>query len=250
MCLVAIAWRAHPRYPLIIAGNRDEAHARPSTPAGWWADTPLVLGGRDEVAGGSWLAVSRTGRIAVVINDPRRPPAPNRKASRGQLVRDFVSGDRPGGRFLDAVAVNESRYAGFCLLLGTRVQVRGFVTDKGGSPHRWTLKPGIRSFSNSPLESPSPKIAFLDAAMHSALATDELEREQVFAALARREPVDAAAAEPAYGHTPFIVGEHYGTRASTLVAFDEDGSCEFEERRFAASGAPGGVSREKFNVSG
>ncbi len=249
MCLVAIAWRAHPRYPLIIAGNRDELHARPTTPAAWWPDAPQVLGGRDEVASGSWLAVSRRGRVAVVINDPRRPPGPARKASRGHLVRDFVSGDRPGGRFLDSVAVNEYRYAGFCLLLGTRVQVRGFVTDRGGSPHRWTLRPGIAVFSNSPLDTPSPKVSFLEAALREILAAEHLDREQVFAMLGRREPVMAVpAGEPPYGHLPFIAGETYGTRASTLVVFDDAGGCAFEERRFGPTGAPTGVSSEQFNL--
>ncbi|MCE7896984.1 MAG: hypothetical protein DYH19_09470, partial [Gammaproteobacteria bacterium PRO8] len=55
MCLVAIAWRAHPRYPLIIVANRDEDHGRPAAPAAWWPDASQVFGGRDLRAGGSWL---------------------------------------------------------------------------------------------------------------------------------------------------------------------------------------------------
>ena len=74
MCLIAVAWKAHPRYPLILLGNRDEFHARPSVAADWWPEAPDVFGGRDLKAGGSWLGVSRGGRIAVVTNNPLRPP--------------------------------------------------------------------------------------------------------------------------------------------------------------------------------
>ena len=30
MCLIAIAWKAHPQFDLVLAGNRDEFLARPA----------------------------------------------------------------------------------------------------------------------------------------------------------------------------------------------------------------------------
>ena len=66
MCLVSVAFNAHPDYPLILIGNRDEYHARPSAAADWWDDPADVLGGRDLEAGGTWLAVNRQGRVGVV----------------------------------------------------------------------------------------------------------------------------------------------------------------------------------------
>ena len=251
MCLVAVAWRAHDSCPLIVAGNRDEFHERPSAPAAWWDDVPQVFGGRDLVAGGSWLAVSRSGRFAVVANNPRRPPGPDRPASRGQLVRDFVAGDRPSGRFLDTVQVNEERYAGFCLLAGTRVQVRGFISPRGAHPVRWTLPAGVSVISNSPLESPWPKVAYLENAMRDALSGTGVDREMLFSALSRREPVAVDEGQAnAVSRTPFIVGERYGTRATTLVTMDATGRCEFEERRFDAAGCPAGTVRERFDIEG
>jgi uncharacterized protein with NRDE domain len=53
MCLLLIAWKTHPRYRLILAGNRDEFHDRAATPLNWWQDDPRILGGRDLKAGGS-----------------------------------------------------------------------------------------------------------------------------------------------------------------------------------------------------
>jgi uncharacterized protein with NRDE domain len=249
MCLVAVAWRAHPRYPLIVAGNRDERHARPSAPADWWADAAHVVGGRDLVAGGSWLAMSRTGRFAVVINDPRRPPQPAQDASRGHLVRDFVAGERPSGRFLDAVAVAESRYAGFCLVLGTPVQVRGFATFRAGRPHRWTLKAGVSTFSNAPLDEPAPKSRHLEAAVTDLLAADEVPDAGLFALLERREPVAGDSAASVASRTPFVIGESYGTRASTVILVDSERRCLFVERRFDARGRMAGESRVEFALS-
>ena len=46
MCLLVVAWLSHPRYRLVVAGNRDEFHDRPSAPLGWWGDVPGVLAGR------------------------------------------------------------------------------------------------------------------------------------------------------------------------------------------------------------
>lgn len=250
MCLVAVAWRAHPRYPLVIAGNRDEWHARPSAPAGWWQDAAHVFGGRDLVGGGSWLAVSRAGRVAVVVNDPRRPPGPERSASRGQLVRDFVAGDRPSGRFLDAVSVAESRYAGFCLVVGTPVQLRGFVTSRDGAPHRWTLGAGISTFSNGPLEDPWPKARHLEAALGELLQGEALDEAGLFALLERREPVAEGPPATAVSRTPFVVGESYGTRASTLITIDEARHCRVIEHRFEAHGRFAGETRAEFELDG
>jgi uncharacterized protein with NRDE domain len=248
MCLVAIAWRAHPRYLLVIAGNRDEFHERPSAPAGWWDEHNHVFGGRDLVAGGSWLAVSRAGRVAVVINDPRRPPGPERTASRGHLVRDFVAGDRPSGRFLDAVAVTESRYAGFCLIIGTPVQLRGFVTSRAGVPHRWTLRAGVSTYSNAPLDEPWPKAQHLGKAVAALLGSDDVSDSQLFALLTQRDPVPADPDAGAIRRTPFLVGDRYGTRASTVLTIDEERRCRFTERRFDPQGAQTGESRVEFTL--
>ncbi len=250
MCLVAVAWRAHPRYPLIVIGNRDELHGRPAAPAAWWDGATDVLGGRDLVAGGSWLAVSRQGRFAVITNNPQRPPGPVPGPSRGQLVRDFVSSSRPSGRFLDAVQASETRYPGFCLLAGTRTQVRGFVTPRGDHPGRWTLSTGVTAISNSPLDQPWPKVRYLQQALVQALANGQPDPGQLLALLARHEPVAATATDdgnPA-ARRPFVIGQDYGTRASTVVMMDAAGHCRFIERRFDSSGTMQGETLEDFQL--
>lgn len=97
MCLIACAWRSHPRYPLVVIANRDEQHARPSAAAGFDPEAPAIYGGRDLVQGGSWLQVSTRGRLAAATNVRAGSSPEVRPRSRGWLVRDFVRGAGAGG---------------------------------------------------------------------------------------------------------------------------------------------------------
>ena len=90
MCLIAFAWDVHPRWRLLLAGNRDEFHARPSAALARWDDAPIV-GGRDLEAGGTWLGVTDGGRCCVVTN-VRDPRDPQFGASRGLLATDYLRG--------------------------------------------------------------------------------------------------------------------------------------------------------------
>ena len=106
MCLIALAWRTHARYRLILAANRDEFHARPTLPLAAWDDAPDIVGGRDALHGGSWLAL-RGRRLAAVTNVRRLPEQQGR--SRGELVADFVRGDTDASAALHALASAEDR---------------------------------------------------------------------------------------------------------------------------------------------
>src|SRR5258706_12125213 len=103
MCLIVLAWRAHPRFPLIVAANRDEFHARPAAPAAYWSDKPAILAGRDLEARGTWMGVSRSGRFAAVTNyrGAREPAAAE---SRGALVTGFLAGAAAPAAYMTAVA--------------------------------------------------------------------------------------------------------------------------------------------------
>jgi hypothetical protein len=72
--------------PLLLLGFRDEFADRPWQPPGrYWPGSPLV-GGRDELAGGTWLAVSPgLPRVACVLNTRGQQAAPQNRRSRGEL---------------------------------------------------------------------------------------------------------------------------------------------------------------------
>ena len=89
MCTILLAWRCLADTPIILAANRDELIARASAPPGVLSTSPLVMGGRDLVAGGTWLAVTATGTGCAVTNrhpatGKPQPPDPTRR-SRGEI---------------------------------------------------------------------------------------------------------------------------------------------------------------------
>jgi uncharacterized protein with NRDE domain len=155
MCLIALAWRTHPRYRLILAANRDEFHARPTLPLAAWAGEPAIVGGRDALHGGSWLAV-RGQRLAAVTNVRRLPGQEGR--SRGELVADFVRGDADTTAALHALAIADTRYRLFNLLVHDG-DTLAFATnrveaDNAAGIAMRTLTPGIHGISNGALDAP------------------------------------------------------------------------------------------------
>lgn len=91
MCSIVILRQPGATYPLIIGGNRDEMAGRPwKPPARHWPERPDVLGGIDELAGGSWLALNDTGVVAVVLNRMGTLGPEQGKRSRGELVLDAL----------------------------------------------------------------------------------------------------------------------------------------------------------------
>lgn len=253
MCLVAIAWQVHPRYPLILLGNRDEYHQRPSVAADWWAESPGVFGGRDLRAGGSWLGISRSGRLAVVTNNPLRPPAPEHRLSRGALVSDWLTGSAGTGEFLAAVETHAAHYAGFGLLVGTLAGgLEGFVTPAGTLGARWRIPAGVTLLANSPREAPWPKVVWLERELGAYLGRPLPEAgpstEELLSLVARRMPVAEPEADTPTARarvTPFVTGADYGTRASTLILADERGGWRCIERRFGPGGVPAGESQTR-----
>src|SRR5690349_9790674 len=90
MCVVAFAWNAHPRWRLLLAGNRDEVHARPSAALARWPDWG-VIAGRDLQSGGTWVGIDRRGRMAVVTNVRDGFAKPHMGPSRGALPVAFLA---------------------------------------------------------------------------------------------------------------------------------------------------------------
>jgi len=122
MCLLVFAWLSHPRYRLVLAGNRDEFHDRPAAPLGWWTDVPGILAGRDLRAGGTWMGLSRSGRFGVVTNFRNvEAAAPEGSPSRGQLVPRYLGDDRATGPFVEELKTQQYLRAPvgvrYCLLV-------------------------------------------------------------------------------------------------------------------------------------
>lgn len=243
MCLILVAWQAHPKFPLVVAANRDEFHARPAREASRWAEDPRILGGRDLEAGGTWLGLGEDGRFAAVTN-VREPGVPKGPRSRGELPRDYLLGAQPPGVF--AESIDRGAYSGFNLLLADAESL-WYVSNRDGGAR--PLKPGVYGVSNHLLDTPWPKLE--SAKERFALALPELpSMEGLFGILADREIVPDHRL-PATGvsldwerllSAVFVVSEGYGTRASTVATRSREGRVRLEERRFGPGGQTMGIS--------
>lgn len=246
MCLIAIAWRVHPRYPLVMIANRDEFHARPSAAADVHPQYPELFGGRDLEKGGSWLLASARGRLAAVTNVRLPiPPAPD-AASRGELVLDFARSTQPAPVFAQALMARAERYARFNLVMWDGEDLHYVGTHPQAEAA--AIAPGVHVLSNASLDSPWPKALRLRQCMLEWLQRQSSAPpvlEPLFAALAdTRQADDAELPDTGVGlprerflSAPFIVGTDYGTRCSTVVLADQQ-TISVVERRFGPMATP------------
>ena len=251
MCLILFAYRQREDYPLILIANRDEYYARPTRCAHWWSNA-TVLAGRDLEAGGSWLGVSRGGRLAAVTNV--REPGGMRagKRSRGELTRDFLCDSIAATAYLETIAARAQEYAGFNLLLGDLDEL-WFYTNRGNTAQRVT--PGVYGISNGSFDEPWPKLSSGKAELASLLDSD-LDSGKLMAIL-----TDHRIAEdhllPSTGvpldverllSSRFIRSPDYGTRACTVLMVGADGRVAFSEQNFAEEGKPGELIEASFSI--
>ncbi|HEX4299289.1 MAG TPA: NRDE family protein [Gammaproteobacteria bacterium] len=254
MCLLAFAWKTHPDFPLIVAGNRDERHARASAAAGFWSDAPQLLAGRDLEAGGTWLGITFGGRIAVVTNyreglNPAKAPQ-----SRGALTADFLRGTASPRDHVTRVQRHAGEYGAFSLICGDGDSL-WYFSNRGGAPA--PIAPGIHALSNHLLDTPWPKVQTAKGRLKLILDSGVLTTDALFRLLADRTPAPLDAALPDTGiggelerrvSAAFVQDPVYGTRCSTLVLRDTRGGTCFTERRFDAAGES--IETRLFQITG
>jgi uncharacterized protein with NRDE domain len=245
MCLILFAWRVHAQYRLVLAANRDEFHDRASETAGFWEDRPDLLGGRDLESMGTWLGVSRAGRIAAVTNVRDGPvaAAPN-APSRGELTRDFLCGALPPAQFATQLAARGQTYRGFNLLIADHDEL-WWTSNRGNGPRR--LEPGLYGVANDLLDTPWPKVVSGKQALARVLRVGP----SLGALLALLDdtgrPTDDALPDTGVGIerermlAPIrIVSPQYGTRCSSAALVDNAGETQFAERSYDRRGAEHG----------
>ncbi len=239
MCLILFGYRTSPTFPLIVAANRDEFHGRASAPAQFWSDYPEVLAGRDLVAGGTWLGCTRSGRFAALTNfsGPDDAPAPK---SRGLLVQNFLCGADSAVHY--GHHIHGPDYAGFNLLLFDGQELV-YTSNKGTTD---ILQPGFYGLSNAELGAQWPKCIrgaqglehitaseFGSADLIGLLHDSDIPSDDQLPHRGRPIEMERRVAPS------FIVGDEYGTRASTSVILG-DGQLRFTEQSYH----PGGISAD------
>ncbi len=232
MCVVALAYEAHPRWRIILAANRDEFHERPSSPLSKWNAPSPVIAGRDLLSGGSWLGVSETGRLAVVTNI-RTPEGPQPgKHSRGKLVTDWLEGG-------DLELAEAKAYNPFHLLVVDQTKI--WLISNRPEPSRVALSPGLHTLSNGQPSEPWPRKERLEQAFSAWLNDSPESLPALFNILADEEGANERVGPPLFIRNPV-----YGTRCSTVVLIDHEGEGSIAERRFTWDGKSFGETRLTF----
>jgi uncharacterized protein with NRDE domain len=253
MCLILLGFRTRPGLDLVVAANRDEAYERPTAASGWWSDAPDLLAGRDLREGGTWLGVSRRGRLAALTNirssEAKVPGAP----SRGHLVRDFLLTSESAGAYADRRRAEADRYAPFNLLLYDGGEPLALSNRADGIRR---LGPGVWGFSNGVLDEPWPKAARGAAALRRLLAEGVPAPEDLLALLSDDRPApDDSLPETGVGLEAermlspiFTRTASYGTRSSTAVLISSEGEISWTERQTGPGAPEDSVVRLEFRA--
>lgn len=239
MC-VLVAWlQQFPGHPLVVAANRDERFSRPSSPPFLWpspadagaagADagtdaSPRLVAPRDDVAGGTWWAVSDGGKSPAgglfvgITNRAGTPPDPKRR-SRGLLVVDIAREPSLEAAERRLRALDPASHNGFHLLVATKEGALRAVND-GERIDCVLLEPGLhviseRSFGAMPVSRDD-----VVRSVFQSLPTDRLRIDDISRALGTHEddPWQSVCVHPDL--------PDYGTRSSSILAFADDPASE------------------------
>jgi uncharacterized protein with NRDE domain len=222
VCTLAVYVGVFPAYPVVVAANRDELLARPSAAPGLLRETaPRVFGGRDLVAGGTWLGLSERGLVAGMLNRRSAEPPDPTAHSRGLLCLDALARDTAAAAAGHVAGFGAGLHNPFNLLLADPAETWVVTQARGTAPRAQRLAAGLHLLTNLDLnDATCPRIAashrhFADA------ATLPLTSDGDVAALVRRLQSVLAdhdtALDPRGPGSLCVHAAEYGTRSSSVV---------------------------------
>ena len=228
MCTVILGRDVTGPGEILIAANRDEDPARPSDPPGVLFESPRLVGGRDRIAGGTWLAVRLAGpthssrgappdsgrgappdsgrggaeagsnSITMLLNRRPLPGAPPGERSRGLLTIDVARAADPlATARLEAAS---GRY-GPCTLVHVSPAACWWLALPAEGPMRTgEIAPGWHAITHTELDDASePRTAWL---------------------VGRLAGLEASAAEPALEQLATLLA-HHGDATSPAVCLHD-----------------------------
>jgi uncharacterized protein with NRDE domain len=239
MCLLYIANNVHKEYKFILAANRDEFYDRPSLSAHFWENHPDLLAGKDLKAGGTWLGITKSGRLAAITNyrDMKniKPNAP----SRGSLTTDFLVGSSSPEEYYSSVEKEAQLYNGFNLIFGNAADNDLYYFSNQSNEFK-KLDAGTYGLSNCLLDTPWPKVEKVKARFSDLINEEAFNEEKAFDILYDMETAEDSLL-PDTGVGPelekllssvFIKFQGYGTRCSTLILIDRQNKATFTEKTY------------------
>jgi len=241
MCLIFLSLHQHPNYKLIVAANRDEFYARKTVAAEFWNDHPQIVGGKDLEARkpdgtcGTWMAMNKNGRIAMVTNYRDLKNLKSQAPSRGHLVTDFLLSDSRPEKYLKSIEPRASLYNGFNLIVGSAEELFYLSNYKEGIVN---IENGFHGLSNHLLDTPWPKVRRGKEKMKILFEEKKIKPEEILSALYdEQQAPDEQLPDTGVGlerermlSSMFIKSPNYGSRCSTVVTIDRNNKVEFTER--------------------
>jgi uncharacterized protein with NRDE domain len=241
MCLILISWKTHPDYKLVLAANRDEFYDRPTQQANFWEDYPNVLAGKDLQAGGTWIGVTKSGRIAALTNyrDPQNIDA--NAASRGQITTNFLNGTDVPEQYLMKLKNSGTHYNGFNLIVGDGNSLYHY-NNVNHDIHE--IHAGTFGLSNGFFQENWPKIKKGRNALELLIKKEQFSNQDLLDILGDGQKADDSELpktgiplEWERALSPlFISADGYGTRCSTIITSDNKDNTNFLEKTYAVGG--------------
>lgn len=222
MCLLICGLHLRAELPLIVAANRDEYYDRPSLSPGLLVKSPLVVGGRDLRAGGTWLGLNEYGVLVAVTNRYDAGAESAGRPSRGALCLDALSCRTPtAARQMVADALRRQTYNPFNLLAANAEEA--WVMTNAEPGFAVGLQPGWHVIGNGPLDDRD------DTRVQRAFALLETMQPTADEALARdleRVCGDHGAEHNGGARDALCVHrDQSGTRSSTVLVVERSKAC-------------------------
>ena len=240
MCLITFHIAQYPTYKLVLAANRDEVYARPTEAAHFWENQSTLLAGKDLEANGTWLGITKAGKIAAITNchDGEFEEASHtKKKSRGKIVTNYLDSSLSPEDFLNELTAEKNAYLPFNVLLGTVDQLFHFNSrEQNFTP----LMPGTHSISNATLNTPWPKVSRTKEQINKLASEKDAYMESLFQMMMDETPApdDQLPNTPLpldlnrKVSAPFIKTDEFGTRCTTLILVDQENNVTFVERTY------------------
>jgi uncharacterized protein with NRDE domain len=239
MCLLVFSWQMTKEHPLMVAANRDERLDRAAQSIRVLRErNPRVLGGRDDVAGGTWLAVNEHGVVAGLTNRPSPGGRDLTKRSRGELPL-MVASQRSAEEGVAELTrtVLPGQYNPAWLLVGDREGLYYVELTIDGPPSSRPLSPGIHVLENVALGEPSPKVDWvlsqlstveqsstaeqMDRSLWTAMSSVLSDHTIPSIELVDNGTTERVVRKPAT-LAPCVHTDDYGTRSAALVRVPAD----------------------------
>lgn len=245
MCILFIAVKQHPDYPLIICANRDEFHQRPTQPMHWW-QSEKILAGKDLQAGGTWLGLSASGRFSALTNYRQPAKYDADKRSRGELVINALHNNNE--KTLHTLKNEFNLYNGFNLIYGDLNNLYAF--DSVNHTVK-ALDKGFHSVCNGALDDIWPKMLSGIQQLKQLTTQSDINIENLFTLMRDRTTTDEPLPNTGLSKTLetllssiFIASADYGTRSTTLILQDNHNQVKVFEQSYNVGGEY--INREYF----